>query len=107
MWGGADGDVLVGGALVGPTHAVSGTNDAGMLKGLVQTGAPLGPWRGYLEETPLDLRRAFVESGAAERLLDTTLLAGRVSCGGGFRFQRPNPRRALSPHDATLVKDAP
>lgn len=102
-----DGDVLVGGVLVGPTHGMSGLNDAGMLKGLVQTGAPLGPWRAYLEENPLDLRRAFVASGAAQKLLGTTLLAGRIATGGGFRFQRPKPRRARSPHHATLLKGAP
>jgi len=102
-----DGDVLVGGVLVGPTHGMSGLNDAGMLKGLVQTGVSLGPWRGYLEENPLDLRRAFVASGAAQKLLETTLLTGRVAAGGGFRFRRPKPRRARSAHHATLVKGAP
>jgi len=102
-----DGDRLVGGVLVGPTHGMSGLNDAGMLKGLVQTGVALGPWRGYLEENPLDLRRAFVASGAAEALLDSTLLAGRVATGGGFRFRRPRPRRPRSAHHATLVKGAP
>ena len=78
-----DGDVLVGGVLVGPTHGMSGLNDAGMLKGLIQTGIALGPWRAYLEENPLDLRRAFVASGASQQLLDTTLLTGRVVGGGG------------------------
>ena len=102
-----EGDSLVGGVLVGPTHGMSGLNDAGMLKGLVQTGVPLGPWRAYLEENPLDLRRAFVASGAAQQLLGTTMLAGRIASGGGFRFQRPKPRRPRSPYHATLVKGAP
>jgi NAD(P)H-nitrite reductase large subunit len=102
-----EGDVLVGGVLVGPTHGLSGLNDAGMLKGLIQTGAALGPWRRYLEENPLDLRRAFVASGAAQKLLGSTLLTGRAAAGGGFRFRRLKPRRARSPHHATLVKGAP
>ena len=107
VWGGDAGDVLVGGALVGPTLAVSGTNDVGMLKGLVQTGVPLGPWKAYLEENPLDLRRAFVASGAAKQLLGTTLLTGRASAGGGFRFPKLAPARARSPHHAALVASAP
>jgi len=107
VWGGAAEDVLVGGALVGPTLAVSGTNDVGMLKGLVQTGVSLGPWKAHLEQHPLDLRRVFVASGAASRLLESTLLTGRVSTGGGFRFPRLSPARARKPHHAELVTGAP
>ena len=107
VWGGAAGDVLVGGALVGPTLAVSGTNDVGMLKGLVQTGVALGPWKDYLEENPLDLRRVFVASGAAQELLKSTLLTGRASTGGGFRFPQLPPIRARKAHHAELVTGAP
>ena len=107
VWGGEAGDVLVGGTLVGPTLAVSGTNDVGMLKGLVQTGVALGPWRDYLEENPLDLRRAFVASGAARSLLGSTLLTGRVSTGGGFRFPKLAAVRSRKPHHAEFVAGAP
>lgn len=107
VWGGAAGDVLVGGALVGPTLAVSGTNDVGMLKGLVQTGVALGPWKDYLEENPLDLRRVFVASGAAQELLKSTLLTGRASTGGGFRFPQLPPVRTRKVHHAELVTGAP
>lgn len=96
-------DRLVGGIFVGPTLAVSAVNDLGMLKGLIQTGVRLGPWRAYLEENPLDLRRAFVASGAAPALLESTLLAGRASAGGGFRFPSLPARRARSPHHATFL----
>lgn len=98
-----DDDRLVGGILVGPTLGVSGQNDVGMLKGLVQTGVRLGPWKAYLQENPLDLRRPFVASGATRRLLDSTLLAGRASTGGGFRFPKLPPRRVRSPHHAVLL----
>jgi NAD(P)H-nitrite reductase large subunit len=101
------GDVLVGGILVGPNAAVSGTNDLGMLKGLIQTGVGLGPWRRHLEENPLDLRRPFVASGAPARLLESTLLAGRASTGGGFRWPALPARRARSAHHAALVAGAP
>jgi NAD(P)H-nitrite reductase large subunit len=107
VWGGDAGDVLIGGTIVGPTLAVSGTNDVGMLKGLVQTGVSLGPWKAYLDENPLDLRRVFVASGAARELLETTLLTGRVSTGGGFRFPKLKPRRARKPHHAEFVAGAP
>ena len=100
-------DRLVGGILVGPNAAVAGTNDAGMLKGMIQTGGRLGPWRQWLEESPLELRRAFLASGAAEALLSETLLTGRASAGGGFRWPRIAPRRPRSPHHATLVTGAP
>lgn len=100
-------DVLVGGILVGPTLAVSGINDTGMLKGLVQTGIALGPWRAYLEENPLDLRRPYVASGAATNLLARTLLAGSASVGGGFRFPPLGARKPKPPHHAVLRGGAP
>jgi NAD(P)H-nitrite reductase large subunit len=100
-------DVLVGGILVGPGLAVTGTNDVGMLKGLIQTGVPLGPWKEYLHQNPLDLRRVYVASGAATRLLGSTLLAGRADLPGGFRFPALAPARRRSPHHAVLVAGAP
>jgi hypothetical protein len=100
-------DVLVGGILVGPGLVVTGTNDVGMLKGLIQTGVPLGPWKDYLRQNPLDLRRVYVASGAATRLLGSTLLAGRADLPGGFRFPVLAPARRRSPHHAVLVAGAP
>ncbi len=102
-----DGDRMVGAVLVGPNTAVSGANDTGMLKGLIQTGVPLGPWKAYLQHNPLDLRRAFVASGAAKALLGETLLAGRASAPGGFRFGRTPARRPRSPHHAVLLGGRP
>ena len=102
-----DDDKLVGGILLGPTLAVSNVNDVGMLKGLIQTGVRLGTWKGYLEENPLDLRRAFVASGATKALLESTLLTGRAATGGGFRFPSLPATRARSPHHAGLVEGAP
>ena len=100
-------DRLVGGILLGPSVSVSGVNDAGMLKGLIQSGVALGPWRAYLEENPLDLRRVFVASGATKLLLGSTLLTGRVSTVDGFRFPALAARRKRSPHHATLLEGAP
>jgi NAD(P)H-nitrite reductase large subunit len=100
-------DVLVGGILVGPTLAVTNANDAGMLKGLIQTEVALGPWRAYLEENPLDLRRVYVASSAGEKLLESTLLTGRVSTGGGFRFPSLPAVRKRSQHHETLLAGKP
>ena len=102
-----EGPVLVGGILVGPGAAVTGTNDVGMLKGLIQTAAPLGPWKEYLRENPLDLRRVYVASGTAKRLLGSTLLAGRAVARGGFRFPALPAARRRTPHHAVLVEGAP
>jgi NAD(P)H-nitrite reductase large subunit len=98
-----DGDVLVGGILVGPSAALSGTNDVGMLKGLIQTGVGVGPWKAYLQENPIDLRRVYAASGATERLLESNLLTGRASVGGGFRFPPVPALRKRSSHHATLL----
>jgi NAD(P)H-nitrite reductase large subunit len=98
-----DGDVLVGGILVGPSAALSGTNDVGMLKGLIQSGVRIGPWKAYLEENPIDLRRVYAASGAAEILLESNLLTGRASVGGGFRFPALPALRKRSSHHETLL----
>ena len=100
-------DVLVGGILIGPTLAVTSANDVGMLKGLIQTGVHLGPWRAYLEENPLDLRRVYVASPAGAMLLESTLLTGRVSAGGGFRFPPLPALRKRTAHHATLLTGKP
>jgi NADPH-dependent 2,4-dienoyl-CoA reductase/sulfur reductase-like enzyme len=100
-------DVLVGGILIGPSSAVTATNDVGMLKGLIQTGAPLGTWKEYLHANPLELRRAYVASGAAKRLLGSMLLAGRATAPGGFRFPPVAPARRRSPHHGVLLAGAP
>jgi NAD(P)H-nitrite reductase large subunit len=98
-----EGDVLAGGVLVGTSAALSATNDAGMLKGLIQTGVAMGPWKTYLQENPIDLRRAYVASGAAEKLLESNLLTGRASVGGGFRFPSVPALRKRSAHHDTLL----
>ncbi|MFP8874288.1 MAG: hypothetical protein VCB42_07120, partial [Myxococcota bacterium] len=99
-------DRLVGGVMVGASHALSGQNDVGMMKGLIQTGVSLGPWKDFLRENPLELRRAFVASGAARQLAGSSMLAGRVAQGGGFRTGGGD-RRKRSPHHATLLTGAP
>lgn len=72
------GDRLVGAILIGRANDVWTTNDLGMLKGLVQTGRPLGPWKSALSASPFHVKRAFVAAGTTGRLLPDTIL-GRPS----------------------------
>jgi NAD(P)H-nitrite reductase large subunit len=102
-----EGEILVGGILAGPTLAVTGSNDVGMLKGLIQTGVELGPWKQYLQENPLELRRVYVASGAGKELLESTLLTGRISDGGGYRFPSLPALRKRSVHHEVLVSGKP
>ena len=67
-------DRMVGALFVGPIDDVTMLNDVGMAKGLIQTRQPLGNWADYLRETPTDLRRTYVATGTAQRLVNRTLL---------------------------------
>ncbi len=72
------GDRLTGAMIVGLADDVWTTNDVGMLKGLVQSGVPLGPWKAHLRANPFDVKRAFIASHTTARLLPETVL-GRPS----------------------------
>jgi NAD(P)H-nitrite reductase large subunit len=77
------GDRLTGAMIVGRADDVWTTNDVGMLKGLVQAGAPLGVWKAHLASNPFDVKRAFVAARTAGRLLPETVL-GRPSSPPGI-----------------------
>jgi NAD(P)H-nitrite reductase large subunit len=68
------GDRLTGAMILGASDDIWTTNDVGMLKGLVQAGTSLGPWKEQLRRNPFDVKRAFVASGATRRLLPETVL---------------------------------
>jgi len=79
------GDRLIGAIILGVSTDIWTTNDVGMLKGLVQTGAGLGPWKDYLRRNPFDIKKAFLASRTTAQLLPQTILArpsipaGRIS----------------------------
>jgi len=75
-------DRLIGAMLLGPEKDVWTTNDVGMLKGLVQSGTPLGAWKAYLQQHPFDIKKAFIASGTTARLLPQTVL-GSASIPAG------------------------
>lgn len=97
-------DRLVGAIILGLPSDVALLNDMGMLKGLIQTQARLGEWRKYLDKNPLDIRRPYVASRAAEKLLEMRLL-GRPHTAEGYRH--PNPKPAYWPHHRLFVETIP
>ncbi len=68
------GDRLTGAMILGASDDIWTTNDVGMLKGLVQSGTPLGRWKEQLRRNPFDVKRAFVASHATRHLLPETML---------------------------------
>ncbi len=76
------GDRLTGAIILGPSSDIWTTNDVGMLKGLVQSGVSLGPWKAHLKKNPFDIKPAFIASKTTDRLLPETIL-GRPSKAPG------------------------
>jgi len=68
------GDRLIGGVLVGPARQVAGENDMGLLKGLVQSGQPLGEWKALLVQRPFELKKVYLATRTVERLLPRTVM---------------------------------
>jgi hypothetical protein len=73
-----------------------------MVKGLIQTGARLGPWKKYLRNHPFDIRRAYVASGVAAKLAGTALL-GRPAKARQYRFGAAEPKVPANPAHAVFV----
>jgi len=78
-------DHLCGAILLGRANDLGNLSDVGMIKGLIQTRAALGPWKQFLMENPNDVRRAYVACGVAAKLVGTTLL-GRPAEARRYRF---------------------
>jgi NAD(P)H-nitrite reductase large subunit len=76
------GDRLTGAIILGPSSDIWTTNDVGMLKGLVQSGVSLGPWKAHLQKNPFDIKPAYIASRTTGTLLPETVL-GRPSKAPG------------------------
>ena len=85
------GEILTGAVFLGRPDDVALLNDMGMAKGLIQTGVRLDEWRKYLDRYPLDIRRPYVASRAAEKLLEMQLL-NKPSVPRGYRQPDPEPK---------------
>ena len=69
---------LTGAVICGPAADIWTTNDVGMLKGLVYSGANLSAWKPHLRDNPFDIKPAFLATRTVARLLPETIL-GRPS----------------------------
>jgi NAD(P)H-nitrite reductase large subunit len=76
------GDRLTGAIIIGRSNDIWTTNDVGMLKGLVQTGVSLAPFKDYLKKNPFDVKTPFIASKTTNTLLPETVL-GRPSKAPG------------------------
>src|SRR5262249_58016650 len=61
------GDRLTGAIILGMSHDLWTTNDVGMLKGLVQSGAAVGAWKEALRHNPWGSKRPFIAAGEGGR----------------------------------------
>ena len=101
-----DEDRIAGAIFMGPADDVALLNDLGMVKGLIQTGTPLGEWKAYVQGNPMDVRRAYVASGAAVALLGQTLLGA----GAGerrYRYRDARPASKPTPAHGIFVSTKP
>jgi hypothetical protein len=97
---------IVGSIFVGRPDDLSMLNDIGMIKGLMQSRTTLGEWKKYLKENPFDVRRAYIGSGAAEKLLKTRLI-GRDSKDRSYRFENIKPSKQVGEAHEILVSTKP
>jgi NAD(P)H-nitrite reductase large subunit len=84
------GDQITGAIFAGQANDLGMLNDVGMVKGIMQTRASLGPWKEFLRENPFDIRRPYVAAKVAQKLVGNTLL-GRPSKTRRYRFQNRQP----------------
>jgi NAD(P)H-nitrite reductase large subunit len=97
-----EGDRIVGSIFIGPVEDTAMLNDIGMVKGLIQTKATFGAWKDHLKKYPLDIRRPYVASRTAERLLESRLV-GRPSDSLKFRYLGLRPEtRPTEAHRAMI-----
>ncbi|MBI3624634.1 MAG: NAD(P)/FAD-dependent oxidoreductase [Candidatus Rokubacteria bacterium] len=101
-----DGDRIVGAIFLGPAADVALLNDMGMVKGLIQTKTPLGEWKGYIQRNPMDMRRPYVASGVAVKLLDHTLL-GADTGERRYRFRDAQPESKPTGAHSVFVSTKP
>ncbi len=95
-------DRISGAIFAGRANDLGMLTDIGMVKGLIQTGARLGPWKKYLRDNPFDIRRAYVGSGVAAKLAGTALL-GRPAKARQYRFGAAEPKVPANPAHAVFV----
>jgi len=73
---------------------------------LIQTKTRLGEWKAHVQKNPMDIRRPFVASQAAVKLLDQTLL-GAETGERRYRFQDVKPESKPTPAHTVFVSTKP
>jgi len=96
------GDRITGAIFIGRANDMGMLTDVGMVKGIMQTQTPLGPWKSFLAENPFDIRRPYVASKVAGKLVGTTLL-GRPSRTRQYQFKGTRPGPAVGEAHAVFV----
>jgi NAD(P)H-nitrite reductase large subunit len=96
-------DRLVGALLTGQANDLGMLTDVGMIKGLIQTQTRWGQWKAYLRDNPFDVRRAFVGTGVAAKLAQTTLL-GRPTQDRKFHYRNSQPALSIGPSHAVFAQ---
>ena len=96
------GDQIIGAIFTGHASDLGMLNDLGMVKGILQTQTPMGDWKKFLAENPFDIRRAYIATGVAKKLVETTLL-GRPAQPRGFRFGNARPAVPENPAHAVYI----
>ena len=76
------GERLTGAIIIGRSNDIWTTNDVGILKGLVQSGQPLGRYKEHLRRNPFDVKTVFIAAKTTSTLLPETVL-GRPSKAPG------------------------
>ena len=95
-------DQMVGAIFTGRPNDLGMLNDVGMVKGILQTQSSLGPWKKFLAENPFDVRRAYIASGVAEKLVNTTL-TGRPTPSRQFHFGGAKPETKMGSSHAIYI----
>ncbi|MBI3031268.1 MAG: NAD(P)/FAD-dependent oxidoreductase [Candidatus Rokubacteria bacterium] len=95
-----DGDRIAGAIFLGPAVDVALLNDLGMVKGLIQTRTRLGAWKAHLQKNPMDIRRPYVASKVAVKLLEQTLLDAET---GERRYRFADARPESQPTSAHTI----
>jgi NAD(P)H-nitrite reductase large subunit len=97
------GDQLVGALFSGRHNDMGMLTDLGMVKGMIQTQTEFGQWKEFLRENPFDVRRAFIGTGVAQRLAESTLL-GEASRPRQYRFGNAQPSVSQTDSHAIYLK---
>ena len=96
------GDQITGAIFTGRPNDMGMLTDVGMVKGIMQTGTSQGPWKQYLAENPFDIRRPYVATQVAKKLVEATLL-GRPARSRQYHFRGTQPQAAVGPAHSAYV----